>query len=58
MGATERARDGLVALLSSDTDLGARMHLVRVRATGDEFKRFVDVCQAEGLLVVGDRAAA
>lgn len=48
----------LVALLSSDTDLGARMHLVRLRATEAELKRFVEACQIEGLLVVGDRAAA
>jgi len=48
----------LVALLSGDTDTGARMHLARTRATEALHHEFVDACQAAGLLVVGERAAA
>jgi acetoin utilization protein AcuB len=48
----------LVALLSSDTDTGARMHLARTRSTEALHLAFVDACQATGLLVVGERAAA
>lgn len=52
------AKVELVALLSSETDLGAHMHLVRVRASEEDFRRFVELCQSDGLLIVGDRAAA
>lgn len=48
----------LVALLSGDTDTGARMHLARTRSTEALHLAFVDACQAAGLLVVGERAAA
>ncbi len=48
----------LVALLSSDTDTGARMHLVRTRGDDATHRAFIDVCQSAGLLVVGERAAA
>ncbi|MEZ6016123.1 MAG: CBS domain-containing protein [Planctomycetota bacterium] len=48
----------LTALLSSNTDTGARMHIVRTRADETSFARLVDAYQAAGLLIVGDRAAA
>jgi len=48
----------LVALLSSDSDTGARMHLVRTRSEAAAQRAFVELCQAAGLLVVGERAAA
>lgn len=48
----------LVALLTGDTDTGARMHLARTRSTDAQHVAFVDACQTAGLLVVGERAAA
>jgi len=48
----------LVALLSGASDTGARMHLVRTRASDALHLEFVEACQAAGLLVVGERAAA
>lgn len=48
----------LTALLSSDTDTGARMHIVRTRANDADFARLVDAYLAAGLLIVGERAAA
>jgi acetoin utilization protein AcuB len=48
----------LVALLSGDTDTGARMHLARTRSSEALHSAFVDACLAAGLLVVGERAAA
>lgn len=48
----------LVALLTSETDTGARIHIVRVQADEAGLARFVDLCLAAGLLIVGERAAA
>jgi CBS domain-containing protein len=48
----------LVALLTGDTDTGARMHLARTRSTDAQHFAFVDACQSAGLLIVGERAAA
>lgn len=48
----------LVALLTGDTDTGARMHLARIRSTEAQHFAFVDACQSAGLLIVGERAAA
>lgn len=48
----------LTALLSSETDSGARMHLLRCKADDATFDELVGLFQAEGLLIVGERAAA
>lgn len=48
----------LVALLTGDTDTGARMQLARTRSSEALHHAFVEACQAAGLLVVGERAAA
>lgn len=48
----------LAALLSSESDAGARMHLVRTRATEAQHRAFVVACQDAGFLVIGERTAA